>query len=307
VDSAVAMQPVKCTGARGGGDTPDQIDRSEGIQIVFDTQVVIEAMKLSQWDDTDIVEVQIFDGNTEIAIQRYEEADVVFGASTAADVAQACPDVDGRKLCRGTKILIYHASAINTDRGSDVGQLVNGVCQPKNIGAGFSLDNIVVSTTKAVMGGAVGKPSSFDGYCTGAPGGDYTNCQNQDVCYMSPPRNPQGAPTDVQIVLVPAGQCGPKGWVPQIDFKQGNGKIIAAYKSVCTCGTATETLTGTGPLPTAGKKFRPLLDLYRVQDRAGGNDDANRKEQEPGSETTGVSSLVLVASAVIAAVLAIVV
>lgn len=304
-DSRVG-QDVKCP--RGGGDFPDQIDRSEGIQIVFSQQVVIEAMHLSQFGLNDIAEVQIFDGTKLIAIQRYEEQDVVFGASTKADVAQACPDVDGRKLCRGTKLIVYHASAINKERSSEIGVMdANGNCVAKNMGAAFSLDNIVVSRTVSSTSttSTKGTKSSFAGYCTGKPGGDFTHCQNQDVCYMSPPTDPAGRPTDVQIVLVPAGTCGPKGWVPQIDFVQGNDKITAKYKTECTCGVPNEVLKGKGPMTdVAGKKFRPLLDLYRVQDRAGGNDDANRMESPADENTGGAAAQTLAAAAALVALVA---
>ncbi len=277
-DSKVG-QPAKCP--NGGGDYPDQIDRSEGIQIDFDGQVVFEGMKLSLFGSNDIVELQLFDGANLVAVMRYEEPDIIFGASTKAQVVQECPDVDGRKLCRGTRLLVYHASAINLERSSTLGVLgADGKCTYKNPGAAFSLDNVVVSRTLSVKGTPKGTASKFTGYCTGKPGGDYTHCQNQDVCYMSPPTDPTGRPTDVQIILVPAGVCGPKGWVPQIDFVQAGDKINAAYKTKCSCGQPTEFLTGKGPLPAGAQKFRPLLPLSRIQDRAGGNDDANRKDKE---------------------------
>ena len=85
---------------------------------------------------------------------------------------------------------------------------------------------------------------------------------------MSPPKNALGQSRDVQVILVPAGVCGPKGWYPQIEYKQAAGsKLEAVYKTDCTCGT-DQTLTGNGAIKdTAGRNFRPMLDLYRVQVR----------------------------------------
>merc|ERR1739848_750313 len=131
-----------------------------------------------------MVEMEMFLDGESVAVQRYATREIFFGASIVetGNTFKECPETG----CRVDRMVVYHASAINPARSSAIGTVERGRCRRENAGAGFSLDALTVSVNQAVPGGLQGTPSSFEGYCTGAPGGDYTHCANQDVCYVSP-------------------------------------------------------------------------------------------------------------------------
>lgn len=197
---------------------------------------------------------------------------------------------NGEPNCLVDKLYLYHESALDQKLWSAYGKkLASGYCGRANWGAGFSVDSLSVVTERAVSGGNAGTPSTFAGFCTGkASVSDYDKCDKRDICYMSPPA---ANSNEVDVILVPGGVCGPKGWRPMIEFREtSGGKLEAAYRESCTCGANSDVvLKGTGP--ATGGSFRPLFDLYRVQDRLAGNDDASRKGYN--TPTTPAAALLL--------------
>ena len=314
IDESGVTTGVGCTASTQAtkGDSPSTIDRYEVIEMTFDQEVILQSLNLGAFGDVDKVEIELYNGATLIAIQQFDTPTVVFGVSTG-DSAQDCP----KNICKVTKINIMHESAGTPSLSAAIGKMVGTKCTAAFPGSGFSILSLTVGAVSSAGGSTGGSPtgqaSSFNGYCTGAPDstGDYTYCANQDVCYISPPDTDAGHTTDVDVILVPAGTCGPKGWIPQITFteqadpKSKGGKALKAqYVSQCQCGVAGDKLTGAGPKTGDPSKFRPLFDLYRVQDRLKGNDDARREEYWDAMTPADGSNSIQIALSLLALIVA---
>ena len=253
------------------------IDGEEAIQIEYDQEVVLAQVQVSNFAAETTYVIELWNGKDLLSLQVFNARDIVLGETAAVDGIVDCGDkVNADGACVITKVVIAPSIYGGCGGSFSVNKVVATITKEgelrKMIAARvcrflrLCLFELLSQSLFAVTGKA-GTPSSFTGYCTGAPGGDhYTDCANEDRCFMSPATDPSGNKKDVQVILVPAGKCGPKGWYPQIEYKQGSGsRLDAVYKKQCTCGTE-QTLTGTGPIAdTAGRTFRPMLPLSRVQ------------------------------------------
>lgn len=298
VDESGVTASVNCDDNSKGGDTNSQLDRNEAFEISFSQPVVLESLDLSKFGQNDELNIDLYLDGKLIALQAYQTGKIVFGVSSKDDVNE-CPTKGGKVVCSVDKIYLYGSSAFRTRTTSAVARIEDGKCTSQYGDVGFSLDRLTVSTESLVKEQG-GTPSQFKGYCTGAPGGDYDACHAEPTCWISPPASPTN--NEVEVISVPPGLCGPKGWRPQITFREGDKlpqqgesarELIAEYVRECPCGAGADTVLVSDKKAASGKKYRPLFDLYRVQDRLGGNDDESRKDagDAPGDSSAAASAL----------------
>jgi hypothetical protein len=225
VKEASGTSAPSCGGASssGAGDTPDLVDRDEAIVVTFSQTVTLSQLNVGSLGANGIIDIEYYNAaGTLTNVERYKTPQIVFGVSTASAMssnANVCP-AGG---CQTNKIVVYGIGASDSSMSSAVGMLAaDGTCVPANPGVGFSVDLIAVSGGASVASSAGGSgsmasstPTTFTGYCTGAPDstGDYQHCAPQDSCFLTTPT--QGS-TNVDLILVPAGTCGPAGWIPQV-------------------------------------------------------------------------------------------